>query len=392
MPAQEMSHSMFMPHGMCFLWSPEILWTHVISDAVIGLSYFSIPAVLAIFTLKRPDLVYRPVIWMFVMFIVSCGITHFFAMWTIWHPDYMAQGIIKAITALISLATAILLWPLLPKLLALPSSQDLHETNKALAEEIKTRQEAEIKLNQLAQELENRVKRRTSALSRSNDALEHFAATVSHDLQAPLRHISMFSQLLGQEEKEQLSDQGQMYLEKIIGSVERMQSLIRVMLDYARLSQEPPNPERTDLNAIITDIKEQYEREFWAKKITITADDIPQPCVDRVLITQVLSNLINNSIKYSEREETQIHITSVPVDDDHIEVRVRDNGVGIPPEFAERIFEMLKRLSNKTEGNGVGLAFCKQIIESHGGKIWLDTEFKDGAQFCFTLPLRDYDH
>ena len=384
----ELSHSMFMPHGMCFLWTPHILWTHVVSDLIIGLSYLSIPAVLAIFTLKRPDLVYRPVVWLFVAFIISCGITHVFSIWTMWTPDYGIQGFLKAITAVASVATAVILWPILPRLLAIPSSEDLKASNIALQEEVQTRLEAERELSSMAQDLENRVTQRTKDLSRSNEALESFAATVSHDLQAPLRHISMFSQLLVQDEKDSLSEQGGLYLDKIQGSVERMQTLIQVILEYARLSQDPPSPELIDLNLIIDDVNSQFSRDYPDASLTIKTKDLPELWVDRILITQVFSNLTSNAMKYSEREHTLIHIEYDPVGEKNgfVTIKFRDNGVGIEPQFAERIFEMLKRLSNHDQGTGVGLAFCKQIVESHGGKIWLDTNYKEGAQFCMTLP------
>jgi len=122
----------FMPHGMCYLWDPAILWTHVVSDALIGLSYFSIPAALAIFASRRPDLAYRPIIWLFTAFIVLCGLTHLFSIHTVWTPDYPAEGVLKAATALVSVATAVTLWPLLPRALALPSNAQLEARNAAL--------------------------------------------------------------------------------------------------------------------------------------------------------------------------------------------------------------------------------------------------------------------
>jgi two-component sensor histidine kinase len=126
------------PHGVCLLWRPELLWTHVVSDVVIGLSYFSIPLALGVFLYHRRDVRFGWVIWMFVAFIMLCGVTHFAMVWTLWNPDYGVEALIKAATALASVVTAVAMWPLLPKVIALPSPAALQaridERDQALAE------------------------------------------------------------------------------------------------------------------------------------------------------------------------------------------------------------------------------------------------------------------
>ncbi|MDB5375406.1 MAG: histidine kinase [Belnapia sp.] len=134
------------PHGMCLLWRPELIWLHVVSDALTGLAYWSIPIVLLILAVRRRDLVIPWAIELFALFILACGATHFLSIWTLWRPDYGAEGAVKAITALISVATAVLLWLLLPRLLALPSSQELAAANAALSREIAERRDAEARL------------------------------------------------------------------------------------------------------------------------------------------------------------------------------------------------------------------------------------------------------
>src|SRR4051812_48124011 len=131
------------PHGVCLLWRPELLWLHVVSDAVTGLAYWSIPVVLTVIALRRRDLVYPWALELFALFILACGATHFLSIWTLWHPDYGLQGAVKAITAAVSLVTAIALWPLLPRLLALPSSATLADANARLTREVGERREAE---------------------------------------------------------------------------------------------------------------------------------------------------------------------------------------------------------------------------------------------------------
>ena len=144
----------FSPHGICLLWRPDVFWAHAVSDLVIAFSYFSIPTALLYFASKRTDIRHAWMLYLFGAFIVSCGITHIFGIWTMWVPDYGLEAIAKIITAIISLSTAIILWPLMPKLLATPSPRQLEEKNAELAQEICVRQATEEKLQQLNDNLE----------------------------------------------------------------------------------------------------------------------------------------------------------------------------------------------------------------------------------------------
>jgi PAS domain S-box-containing protein len=161
----------FMPHGYCLMWRPAVFWLNLISDAVIALSYYSIPFVLLYFAMRRRDLVFR---WMFVMFgifILGCGTTHVMGIWTLWNPDYGIDGLVKALTALVSIATAIMLWPLVPQVLALPSPGQLAQANRELNREIAERRQAEAAARQLNDELEERVRARTAELEAANERL-----------------------------------------------------------------------------------------------------------------------------------------------------------------------------------------------------------------------------
>lgn len=380
----------FMPHGMCYLWEPSILWTHVAADAVIALAYFSIPAALAIFSICRPDLVYRLVLWLFVAFIVLCGTTHLFSIWTVWNPDYQIQAVIKGATAIVSLATAVVLWPLLPRALALPSTQQLSRTNEALQAEIGRRDVAEAELMAMTAGLELRVKQRTRELERANTALRQFAATAAHDLQAPLRHVMLFSQLLEQEEAAKLSDDGRAHLEKVRQGAQRAQTLIRVLQEYAQLVNRLPEMQGVTLPDILERVRTSLDEEIAASGAVIEAGRIPRLMGDPVLLTQLFENLVSNSIKYRREAAPVITISAGKPDaDGMVELTFTDNGIGIEPRHAGTIFEMMKRLHDAARypGMGVGLAFCRQIVESHGGEIWLDETHLKGARFRLTLPV-----
>ena len=195
---ETMRSSMFMPHGMCFMWQPEVLWLHAITDTVIAVSYYLIPLGLIYFVRRRRDL---PFNWMFVMFgifILGCGTTHVMAVWTLWYPNYWIDGFIKAGTALASVVTAVLLWWLMPQLLALPSPAQLREANENLSREVAVRRRAEFELQQARDDLEIRVQERTAELFELQNELAHvlrvttmgeMAASIAHEVNQPLAAV-----------------------------------------------------------------------------------------------------------------------------------------------------------------------------------------------------------
>src|SRR3954469_13976455 len=134
--------TMFAPHGICLQWDPELLLVHVVSDAIIALSYFSIPFALAYFVSKRRDVEFGWIFWAFAIFIMACGFTHVLSIYTLWVPAYGVEGLVKVITALASIVTALLLWPLIPKLLTIPSPAELRKAHVMLEAEATHRREA----------------------------------------------------------------------------------------------------------------------------------------------------------------------------------------------------------------------------------------------------------
>ena len=162
----------FMPHGHCYLWTPGLLWTYVVSDAAIGLAYYAIPAGIAYFMRKRSDLQFNWRYTLFAIFIFACGTTHFLGVWTIWNPDYYLDASVRALTAIASGVTAVLLWPLIPKALQLPNTTRLQQAVRQLEHEVEERRGAEAKLEALRATLEHRVEERTRALMDINRKLK----------------------------------------------------------------------------------------------------------------------------------------------------------------------------------------------------------------------------
>src|SRR6267154_4592007 len=159
-----MSPQDYMPHGMCFLWQPELIALHVVSDSLIALAYYSIPIALIYFVLKRTDLAFPSIFVLTGLFILACGTTHIMGVWTLWFPGYRLDGGIKAVTALLSIGTAIAIWKVMPLALALPSTAQLERANQLLAGEIDQRQRAQAALREANAELERRVAARTVKL------------------------------------------------------------------------------------------------------------------------------------------------------------------------------------------------------------------------------------
>ncbi len=170
----------FEPHGYCFLWTRPLLWLYIVSDSLITLSYYSIPIALIYFVRKRRDLAFKRVFLFFAVFIIACGTTHLMALWTIWSPLYWLDAVVKAVTATASVVTAVALWPLIPKALALPSPAQLEAANLALQEEVRERHRAQEALHAAYDEMEGRVRERTRELTSTAEALQ--AKIAEHEL------------------------------------------------------------------------------------------------------------------------------------------------------------------------------------------------------------------
>ena len=236
----------FQPHGMCLLWRADVFWAHILSDVLIALSYFSIPVALIYYALKRPDFAYRWVLFLFGAFIVACGVTHLFGIWTMWVPEYGAQAAAKAVTAAVSVTTAFSLWPMMPKLLAIPSVSDLEKKNDALASEISNRVSVEDELRRLNNELEARVAMRTAELEerarelgdairaaqKSNAAKTEFLANMSHEIRTPMNGVSGLLHLL---EREPLTSDQHEIIDRAKGAARDLLSIINDVLDYSKL-------------------------------------------------------------------------------------------------------------------------------------------------------------
>jgi light-regulated signal transduction histidine kinase (bacteriophytochrome) len=254
---------------------------------------------------------------------------------------------------------------------------DLEKRVRDLQREVAERQRAEKRLAEKAVELE-----------RSNAELEQFAYVASHDLQEPLRMVSIYTQLLAKRYGPKLDGSALEFIDFAVDGVKRMRLLIRDLLEYSRVGTRGKFLAMTDCNAVLDLTLNNLEAVIEESHARITRDPLPVIMADDVQLGQLFQNLIINAIKYHDSEPPEIHV-GCKQEESRWLFWVRDNGIGIDPQYAERIFIIFQRLHGKGEyaGTGIGLAICKKIVERHGGKIWVESELGKGATFYFTLPV-----
>ena len=225
-------------------------------------------------------------------------------------------------------------------------------------------------------------------LLRSNRELEQFAYVASHDLQEPLRMVSSFTQLLSLRYHDKLDKDAQDFIGYAVDGAVRMQNLINDLLEFSRIETLGRKFQPVDMNAALQQAVNILQINLDEKKAKVTNVDLPPVIADENQIILLFQNLIGNAIKFC-RNQPNIHVSAIE-NDDHYIFSVKDNGIGIEPQYFDKIFKIFQRLQPKNDyrGTGIGLAICKRIIERHGGKIWVESRLGKGSVFYFTLIKR----
>ena len=261
-------------------------------------------------------------------------------------------------------------------------------------QEIERRARAEEGVRELNAGLEKRVAERTEELAerardlaRSNSELQQFAYVASHDLQEPLRMVASFTQLLAKRYGDKLDDDARDFINYAVDGATRMQTLISDLLSYSRVGTQARPFESTDCDAVLERVLVNLRLAIDESGATIVQDPLPVVLGDPQQIGQLFQNLIANAIKFRGTQPPCVQIHAQRHGSDWC-ISIRDNGIGVAPEQADRIFVIFQRLHTKTEypGTGIGLAVCKKIVERHGGRIWVESNPGAGSAFCFTLP------
>ncbi|MHB9038681.1 MAG: ATP-binding protein [Armatimonadota bacterium] len=228
-------------------------------------------------------------------------------------------------------------------------------------------------------------------LARSNADLQQFAYIASHDLQEPLRMVSSYVQLLARRYQGKLDKDADEFIEFAVDGAHRMQALINGLLEYSRVSTRGIQFEPVSCDAVLDSALRNLQVAVEESGAIVTRDPLPEVNGDAVQLVQLLQNLIVNAIKFRSDDPLCVHV-SVEMTGDEWIFSVRDNGIGIAPENAERIFQLFERLQTEKGGTGLGLAICRKIVERHHGRIWVESELGRGSIFYFTIPVDTYEH
>ncbi len=254
---------------------------------------------------------------------------------------------------------------------------ELARANAELEREVAQRKRAQSQLMHQAEEL-----------ARSNSDLEQFAYSASHDLQEPLRNISIYSEWLKRRYRGKLDSDADQFIDIVNEGAQRMIVMVRDLLAYAETAGTSEEPRQSvDANAVFAHALENLKSVIDYNQAVITHERLPCAAIPEVHLQQVFQNLIANAIKYRSDTPPRVHV-SATISDHHWLFSVKDNGIGIEPEYHNQIFWIFKRLHGREKytGSGIGLALCRRIVERYGGRIWVESQKNEGATFFFTVP------
>jgi signal transduction histidine kinase/CheY-like chemotaxis protein len=378
--------STLSPHGICLLWEPELIWLHVVSDATIAASYFSIPIVLSIFVSKRRDVDFGFIFWAFAIFITACGFTHVLSIVTLWVPVYGLEGLIKLLTAVASILTAVILWPLLPKILALPSPAQLRAAELALAQEGMQRREAEEMLRH-AQKME---------------AIGQLTGGVAHDFNNLLTIISGNIEI-AQRSLGAWSETSKERLSRAIGNAasgaQRAAVLTQRLLAFAR--RQPLDPRLTNVNQLIGGMAEFFRRTLGENidLEIVGGAGLWQVEVDPSQMEAAILNLVVNAKDaMADKGKLTIETSNAFIDESYsqqnaempvgqyVQISVSDNGSGMSREVQQKAFDPFFTTKQPGQGTGLGLSQVYGFVKQSGGHVKIYSEMDEGTTIKIYLP------
>lgn len=358
----------FAPHGYCLLWQPALIWTHVVSDAIIAAAYFSIPFLLWRLVRARRDIEFGWMVGLFATFILACGTTHLVSIAVMWIPAYGWEALVKAVTALASIGTAVLLVPLLPKLIALPSPSAMRVANEALLREMNEREKAEAMLRQ----------------SQKMEAVGQLTGGIAHD----------FNNLLGivigglerGRRKGADTPEGRQALDNAIEGAERAARLTDQLLAFAR--QQPLSAEPTDINATVMGMAALL-RQTMGQSVRTDIDlsaTLPRVTVDRNLLESAVINLVINARDAMELGGVLTIRTRYSPEHDEVVLSIADTGVGMTEDVLQRATEPFFTTKPVGRGSGLGLSQVVGTIGQHGGRVEIESQPGAGTTVNLLLP------
>jgi light-regulated signal transduction histidine kinase (bacteriophytochrome) len=279
------------------------------------------------------------------------------------------QAVVDSICAVISLATAVVIWPLLPKILSIPSPEQLRVVNLELMQE------------------KAALEKTQAELRKAYDEVEAFSYSVSHDLRAPLRAIDGYVRILVEDFGSRLDDESQRICSVISESARNMGKLIDDLLAFSRIGRAPMQPSSVDMKTMANSIFHELTAAQMRERIDFHVAPLPRAMGDPALLRQVWMNLLSNAIKFSSKRERAVIEVRAEQHGEEVVYSVRDNGAGFDMSYGDKLFNVFQRLhsAREFEGTGVGLAIVQGIVLRHGGRVWGEGETDKGATLYFTV-------
>lgn len=381
----------YAPHGYCLLWRPELIWTHVISDALIAAAYFSIPLALIRFVNRRRDVAFGWMIWLFALFILACGTSHLMGIWNLWHGDYGLEAIVKAVTAAASVPTAILLWRLIPHALAIPSSTQLQEANDQLRASVVAREEA---LRQLRAEIAQRERAEAALVqAQKMDAIGQLTGGIAHDFNNLLQAVGGNLDLIRSQPAN--PEKVLRWADNAGKGVARGTKLTSQLLAFSRTQRLELQP--VELNALIEGMKELISSSVGSM---VACDfslerDLCHICGDATQLELAVLNLaINARDAMPQGGLLSITTRAVALDGSdadlpagaYVELAVADTGSGMPPEVVARAMDPFFTTKGVGAGTGLGLSMAFGVATQSRGTLKLRSTVGEGTCVTFILP------
>ena len=388
--------SEYAPHGYCLLWRPDLILTHLISDVLIALAYFSIPFALIRFVRQRKDVEFGGVFWLFATFILACGMTHVLAAWNLWHGNYGIEGAVKAITAAASVPTAIILWRILPEALAIPSPGDLQTANERLSTMV---MERDLALTRLENEIRDRKKAEEALIQvKKVDAIGQLTGGIAHDFNNLLQAVAGNLELIGRnpDKRESVGR----WVGNATKAVERGAKLARQLLVFARVGQiERQLVHVNDVIEGMADLVEQSVGKQTVVRLDLEASGCPVLTDANQLELAVLNLCINardampsgGEISISTRlvkdSEVPIILGTAP----HVLIAVADSGTGMTPEVASKALDPFFTTKALGKGTGLGLSMAFGFARQSDGVLEIESALGAGTTIKIYLPCANAD-
>jgi len=397
-----------MPHGYCLIWNSALLWLHVISDVLIVLSYYSIPFIILFYVRKHKDFPFDRLLLMLSAFIIACGTTHLVSIITIWIPLYWLEGLLKLLTGLLSVITAIRMYFIVPNVLAEMGRKRFLEEKLAI--------QASTMQDNLIKEVELRTKSLQLLTEQAQSDLQVkriFLSNMSHEIRTPINAIISINYLAL---KTDLTEQQHNYLTKIDSSAKWLLGVLDDILNYSKLESGKLVLEHNDfeLSLIITFLTDVASPLLKDKPVLLSFDIDPEvPAVlkgDSLRLEQVLLNLLTNAIKFTHEGSVTLKVELLNYEAQHARLRfsVLDTGIGLSLDQQSQLFKAFIQADNSTTrlygGTGLGLAICEELVRAMGGSIIVESQVDVGSCFSFiinfeipvllpeTEPLRLYQY